>query len=173
MRIANKKATALLLAVVFMFSLAGCSKKCNDCEGSGIVKCTHCDGGEIICTTCNGEKHLDCENCGGKGYITSNEKCPSCKDSKRPGYNFLDAVAFKDLYNDTVKNNFNDSKYWEECPECHGSGYKPETCPSCQGSGEGDDCTVCNATGKIVCPYCNGSQTMTCPTCGGAGKVKQ
>ena len=167
-----KKIIALLLTVLIMLCLVGCSKTCGGCEGKGSVKCTHCVDGKTPCTNCNGEKHLDCEKCGGKGYITSNEKCAACKDSKRPGYTYRSADAFRDWYNGTMKD-ANDSKYWKECSTCHGSGYKTETCPSCQGSGEGADCTVCNASGRIVCPYCNGSQTVTCSACGGTGKVKQ
>lgn len=167
-----KISVCLLYITALCISFGGCAVKCEKCEGTGSVACTICNNGKIECTSCNGTKHSACTECEGKGTVLTDERCSSCKDSKRPGYRYDTAQAIKDIYYGRMTN-ANDSKYWSECYACDGTGYQSEECPACEGSGLGELCDTCGGTGEITCTHCNGSLLVTCPDCSGEGKIKK
>ena len=45
-----------------------------------------------------------------------------------------------------------DEMVWEQCNECHGTGYIDEDCEACLGYGmtlQGDDCEICEGKGIV------------------------
>lgn len=155
-----KKFIVILLICSMISCFSACSKVCKTCNQTGTIGCSHCTNGssKSMCFNCAGRAYYECTKCSGAGYIRTDFDCERCSDSKKPGFIYNSGAAIGDLYNGTM-NNYNDSKYWLICGNCH------EECGKCKGSGNGEKCPDCTEAGKMKCSYCNGDEVVSCPDC--------
>ncbi len=150
---------AAALAAALLLLLAGCSKTCPQCSGTGEIRvsgpCAVCGGTGAVTVTC--------EACSGEGRLGAGSPCPRCQGKKILTCDYTGFVDVMVSEGDPSKGEC--ATYEKVAVACRQGRLHPA-----DPSQEGQEEAIFRDTPSRVCPACGGQGRMACTYCGGTGK---